>query len=191
LQARNSARVIISGSLQLFSDTFFTSFTDNQYFSGEITKWAFKERGILLASNITHNLVGQSTPPFYTVKDKIEYSVTIQEWNGQKWIPFISDKVQLEFTMLDPYVRVGLKPVDKGRYTAQLVVPDVYGIYSFKVDYYQLGYTALHLKDIHPVRPFLHNQYPRFLTIADPYYVASVSMLLGVFVLSIALLFSK
>jgi len=112
LQARNNARVIISGSLLLFSDRFFTSATDNQYFANELSKWVFKERGLLRASNITHHRVGEIEPPLmYRIKDSITYSVLIEEYNGQVWKPFQSKNVQLEFTMLDPYVLIFFKPV--------------------------------------------------------------------------------
>jgi len=193
LQARNNARVLVSGSLLLFSDKFFAATTGNQYFCSELSKWVFKERGLLMASNVSHHIVGEThPPPMYTVKDQIEYSIVIQDWNGQKWVPFHSTNVQLEFTMLDPYVRVFLTPNPKtGTYSVKFTVPDVYGIYSFKVDFQQLGYTSVHRKDVHSVRPFRHDQYERFLVTANPYYLSAMSMMVGVFVLTAFLLFSK
>jgi len=130
LQARNNARVIISGSLLLFSDRFFTSATDNQYFANELSKWVFKERGLLRASNITHHRVGEIEPPLmYRIKDSITYSVLIEEYNGQVWKPFQSKNVQLEFTMLDPYVRIFLNPSSTGHFTTTFTLPDVYGVF--------------------------------------------------------------
>jgi len=192
LQARNNARVVISGSLLFFSDKFFVGSSDNQYLTNELSKWVFKERGILSASNLTHHLVGEKVAPnIYTIKEKIEVSLSIKELKGDKWVPFVSDKVQLEFSMLDPYVRLFLKSDQSGRYSASFTVPDVYGVFSFKVDYVQLGYTFISLKDVFPVRPFWHNEYPRFLTMANPYYLSSISMLAGVFVLAFFLIFSS
>lgn len=75
LQARNNARVVISGSLDLFSDTFFTPATGNQ---SEICSWTFKERGILSASNISHHPAGQAeAPTLYTLRDVIEFSMSV------------------------------------------------------------------------------------------------------------------
>jgi len=59
LQARNNARVLISGSLSLFANRYFTKKTDNEYFADELSKWVFKERGVLRASNVTHHKVGE------------------------------------------------------------------------------------------------------------------------------------
>jgi oligosaccharyltransferase complex subunit beta len=191
LQARNNARVVISGSLQFFSDRFVNSATDNLYLATEISKWAFKERGVLRATNITHHRVGEThSPMFYTIKDDIVYSVHIEEKDGQKWVPFQSNNVQLEFSMLDPYVRTPLKS-DKGIFSTTFKAPDVYGVFSFKVDYHELGYTSLSLKTIQSVRPFRHDEYPRFIMTAYPYYTSATLMLGGVFVLFVFLLFSR
>jgi oligosaccharyltransferase complex subunit beta len=192
LQARNNARVVFSGSLQFFSDRFANSATDNLYLASEISKWTFKERGVLRATNITHHRVGETqSPQFYTIKDEIVYSVKIEEKDGQKWVPFQSNNVQLEFSMLDPYIRTPLKSDKSGIFSTTFKSPDVYGVFSFKVDYHELGYTSLSLKTIQSVRPFRHDEYPRFIMTAYPYYTSATLMLGGVFVLFVFLLFSR
>jgi oligosaccharyltransferase complex subunit beta len=192
LQARNNARVVISGSLLFFSDRFATSASDNQYLASEISKWTFKERGLLRATNITHHRAGESEPPsIYTIKDEIVYSVRIEEYNGNTWVPFQSNNVQLEFSMLDPYLRIPLKADKTGLFTTTFTAPDVYGVFSFKVDYHELGYTSLSLKTIQSVRPFRHDEYPRFIKTAFPYYLSSMIMLGGVFILFVVLMFTK
>jgi len=192
LQARNNARVLISGSLSLFSNRYFTKKTDNEFLTDELSKWVFKERGVLRASNVSHHKVGEkSEPPTYTIKDRIEYSLILEEWNGAKWVPFIADDVQVEFVMLDPYIRAPLKADNKGKYKIETILPDVYGVYSFKVEYRRMGYTNINLKTIVPVRPFRHDEYPRFLTMAYPYYLSSMSMVGGVILLTIFLLLTK
>jgi len=192
IQARNNARVVFSGSLLFFSDRFATSATDNYYLATEISKWAFKERGLLRATNITHHKVGETQAPLiYTIKDEITYSVRIEEYSGTDWVPFQSSNVQLEFAMLDPYVRIPLKADKTGLFTTTFVAPDVYGVFSFKVDYHELGYTALSLKTIQSVRPFRHDEYPRFIKTAFPYYTSASIMLAGVFVLFVFLMFSR
>jgi len=192
LSARNNARVLISGSLLLFSDRFFTSASDNQYFTNELSKWVFKERGLLRAGNVSHHRVGEVEPPhMYTVNDVITYSVLIEEYNGQAWVPFQSEIVQLEFSMLDPYVRTFLKPDKSGHFAVTFEVPDVYGVFSFKVNYHQIGYTSLSLKTLQSVRPFRHDEYERFIKTANPYYASAISMVAGVFVVFVFLLFTK
>jgi len=93
--------------------------------------------------------------------------------------------------MLDPYVRTLLKGDDKGKYSVIFTVPDVYGVFSFKLDYRRMGYTNINLKNIKSVRPFRHDEYPRFLSMAYPYYLSSVSMVFGVFLLTVFLIFTK
>jgi len=192
LQARNNARVLISGSLSLFSNRYFTKKTENEYFTNELSKWVFKERGVLRASNVSHHKVGEkSEPRTYTVKDRIEYTVVIEEWDGTKWIPYDKNDVQIEFIMLDPYIRAPLKSDKKGKYKIETALPDVYGVYTFKLDYKRKGFTNINLKNTVPVRPFRHDEYPRFLKMAYPYYLSSISMVGGVILLTIFLLFSS
>lgn len=198
LQARNNARVIFSGSLSLFSNKFFTTklasgkSSGNRDFAAEISKWALEERSVLRASNIAHHLVGEkSAPAAYTIKDNIQYSVDIHEWNGEKWVPFKAADVQLEFVMLDPYVRLPMQHDGQGHFTLKFVAPDVYGIFTFRVDYQRLGYSNLNLRTIHPVRPFRHDQYERFIAAAYPYYAGAFSMLGGVVLFSLLFLYNK
>jgi len=192
LQAKNSARVLISGSLSLFSNKYFTSAYDNEYLTDELSRWVFKERGVLRASNVTHHVVGdRREPATYTVKELIVYSVLIEEWDGSKWVPYNANDVQLEFIMLDPYVRTFLKSDNKGKYSVEFTIPDVYGVFSFKVDYKRQGYTNINLKNIKSVRPFRHDEYPRFIYMAYPYYLSAISMAAGVVILTIFLLFTK
>lgn len=55
----------------------------------------------------------------------------IEEWVDSKWVPFVADDLQLEFIMLDPYVRTKLKHTSEAKYSVVFKVPDVYGVYKF------------------------------------------------------------
>jgi oligosaccharyltransferase complex subunit beta len=89
-----------------------------------------------------------------------EYTIEIEEYKGKKWVPYNANDVQLEFIMLDPYVRLNLKNDNNGKYTALFNIPDVYGIFTFKVEYNRKGYGYLLSIDRTPVRPFRHTEYP-------------------------------
>jgi len=200
LQARNNARVVFSGSAEMFSDRFFKSSvqkwtTDgkakshdksgNEKFCSRLVQWAFQERGILRASNVQHHRVGETVAPYsYTIKDDIKYSISIEEWNGKKWVPFQAKDVQLEFRMLDPYVRTTLQHDDKGTFYTTFKLPDVYGVFTFKIEYIRRGYGFLTSITRTPVRPFRHNEYERFIESAYPYYASSFSMMVGLFIFS-------
>jgi len=209
LQARNNARVVFSGSLEFFSDEYFNSAAQkfsvdgkaqkyaksgNQDFATQVVQWLFQERGILRASNVRHHRAGEKESPYtYTIKENIEYSIDIQQWNGEtsKWEPFLAEDVQLEFRMLDAYVRTGLKGDKNGRYTTSFMLPDVYGVFTFKVEYTRRGYGFLSSITRTPVRPFRHNEYERFIGSAFPYYASAFSMMGGLFLFSWFFLYHK
>lgn len=204
VQARNNARILISGSLDLFSNRFFKSGVQkagsstkyqksgNEQFVTEISKWVFHERGHLKAVNVSHHKVGETNEPaMYRINDDLEYSVEIYEWSGTTWQPYVADDVQVQFYMMSPYVLKTLSNDQKGLYSTSFKVPDVYGVFQFKVEYQRLGYTSLSLSKQIPVRPFRHNEYERFITAAYPYYGASFSTMAGFFIFSIVYLYNK
>jgi len=195
LQARNNARAVFSGSAALFSDTYFnspavkrdgkSSKSGNEDFTRQLTEWLFQERGILRAVNVRHHRAGEKEAPFtYTIKEDVDYSVELQEWNGKEWVAFLADDVQLEFRMLDPYVRSTLKHDKNGKYTTSFKLPDVYGVFTFKIEYTRRGYGFLNSITRTPVRPFRHNEYERFIASAYPYYASAFSMMGGLFLFS-------
>ncbi|KAL9273430.1 Dolichyl-diphosphooligosaccharide--protein glycosyltransferase 48 kDa subunit-like protein [Drosera capensis] len=189
VQARNNARILISGSLKIFSDRFFRSGVQkagsptrfeksgNEQFLIELSKWIFHERGHLKAVNAKHHKVGEvDEPSIYRIMDDLEFSVEIYEWSGTSWEPYVADDVQIQFYMMSPYVLKTLSTDQKGLYYTSFKVPDVYGVFQFKVEYQRLRYTSLSLSKQIPVRPFRHNEYERFITTAYPYYGACLSM---------------
>ncbi|KAK4836391.1 hypothetical protein QYF36_022343 [Acer negundo] len=204
IQARNNARIVVAGSLSMFSNRFFRSGVQkagsstkyqksgNEEFLTELSKWVFHERGHLKAVNVRHHKVGESDEPaMYRINDDLDYSVEIYEWSGTSWEPYVADDVQLQFYMMSPYVLKTLSTDKKGLYSTSFKVPDVYGVFQFKVEYQRLGYTSLSLSKQIPVRPFRHNEYERFLPAAYPYYGASFSMMAGFFIFTVVHLYSK
>lgn len=201
LQARNNARVIFAGSLYFFSDEAFGSGVQkalsgnaipqsgNLDVATSLTKWVFGETGRLRVASVMHHKEGEATPPAaYTITDPVVYSINIEQLENGEWKPFRSNDVQLEFVRIDPFIRTTLKNVNAGRYQAKFKIPDVYGVYQFKVDYDRIGYTHLFNTTQVSVRPLEHTQYERFIPSAFPYYVSSFSMMIGVFLFSLVFL---
>ncbi|KAL9158504.1 hypothetical protein ABFS82_08G073300 [Erythranthe guttata] len=204
VQARNNARIMISGSLGLFSNRLFRSGVQkigslnkyeksgNEQFVTELSKWIFHERGHLKAVHLKHNKIGETEEPsIYRINDDLEFSVEIFEWSGTSWVPYVANDVQVQFYMMSPYVLKTLSTNQKGLYHTSFKVPDVYGVFQFKIEYQRLGYTTLSLSKQIPVRPFKHNEYERFITTAFPYYGASFSTMAGFFIFSIVYLYNK
>lgn len=204
MQARNNARILISGSLSMFSDRFYrsgvlkagssTKFekSGNEQFLTELSKWIFHERGHLKVINLKHHKIDEKEEPaVYRIKDDLEFSVEIYEWSGNSWVPYVTNDVQVQFYMMSPYVLKTLATDQKGLYHTSFKVPDVYGVFQFKLEYHRLGYTSLSLSKQIPVRPFRHNEYERFITTAYPYYGASFTTMAGFFIFSFAFLYHK
>jgi oligosaccharyltransferase complex subunit beta len=147
--------------------------------------WAFHEKGILRVKSVAHNRVNETeSSAVYTIKEMLQYKIEIEEYTGRRWVPFVADDVQLEFIMLDPYLRTNLKSDGKGTFTSIFQIPDVYGFFTFKVEYSRKGFSHLNSITRVPVRPFRHTQYERFIHAAYPYYAGSLSMLVGLFLFS-------
>ncbi|KAL2905614.1 Dolichyl-diphosphooligosaccharide--protein glycosyltransferase 48 kDa subunit [Bienertia sinuspersici] len=206
VQARNNARVLISGSLDMFSDRFFRSSVEkagstykykksgNEQFLMELSKWILHERGHLKAVNIRHHRLGETNEPsIYRINDDLEFSVEIYEWSGTRWEPYVADDVQVQFYMMSPYVLKTLSNDKKGLYYTSFKVPDVYGVFQFKVEYQRLVIQAYlcQNRNLIPVRPFKHDEYERFIPVAFPYYGGSFSMMAAFFIFSILYLYHK
>jgi oligosaccharyltransferase complex subunit beta len=132
----------------------------------------------------------------YRIKDDMSHEITVSEWYNSQWNAFKTDDLQFEAVMLDPYVRKTLK-LKKGvaqdshatRYVTHYRLPDHYGVFTLKVEYNRHGYSSFKKASIVEVRPFRHNEYPRFLVTAYPYYVNSFSLMVGFLLVSVVFLF--
>ncbi|KAI8331440.1 Dolichyl-diphosphooligosaccharide--protein glycosyltransferase subunit WBP1 [Choanephora cucurbitarum] len=180
LQSRNSARVAFAGSLSMFSNDYMNAAnTGNEAFVRQLSQWTFQEKSVLKVTQHGHHHLNETEQPaWYRVKDEMVYYADIMEYKDDQWIPYEANDVQLEIIMLDPYIRTTLKN-HHGRFEAQLRLPDVYGVFTLKINYKRAGLSYLTAEDQVSIRPFRHNEYPRFLTAAYPYYASTLSMIVG------------
>ncbi|KAK3867607.1 hypothetical protein Pcinc_026962 [Petrolisthes cinctipes] len=203
LQARNNARVVVSGSLEFFSDAFimasvqtpqgsFHERSGNGKVVEALSRWVFKEEGVLRVVSIDHHLEGEKHPPAaYTIKQDVEYKIKVERLVAGSWKPFNTTDLQMEFVRIDPFVRVTMIPNSEGVFSVTFKVPDVYGVYQFKVEYNRVGFTRLFNTTQVSVRPFTHLEYERFIECAYPYYASAISMMVGVFFFSLVFLHHK
>jgi len=201
--------------LAVLSDT--ASPSGNKEFCNSLSQWTFAEKGVLRVSNVTHHRL-DGTPPelllkqkerpdlpvslfadpeitrnslVYRIKDDLVYSFFMEEYDGSNWVPFHADDVQLEFVMLDPYIRKTMQSNGKGLFTCHLKAPDVYGIFKFHIMYRRTGLTTIAFDTLVSVRPFKHNEYERFIEAAYPYYSSAFTIMAGFFIFSFYFLYSK
>ena len=204
-QARNNRRVVISGSANMCSDKMYylsnvnginIAESPNAKFCMDILNWNFQRSGVLKFENVRHNRKsdGKSLST-YRIKDELEYFIDIYEYEYKtdSWKPYVTDDIQIEYVMMNPYYINQLKMValNKPTYYVQFKAPEKFGVFKFIVDYKRLGYSYIFSSTKVPLRPFNHNEYLRFLPCAYPYYL-SVFTVLGSFVLfSILFLYGK
>ena len=121
----------------------------------------------------------------YRVKDTVNFHIDLSQHapNGG-WQPAPKDlDLQVSLVMLDPYVTTKLSAeaptsvLSSGqaqtnattRYSATFRLPDRHGVFTFHVDWKRQGWSYVKTKDTAPVRPFNHDEHPRFLSAAYPY----------------------
>ncbi|KAF8749970.1 Dolichyl-diphosphooligosaccharide--protein glycosyltransferase 48 kDa subunit [Rhizoctonia solani] len=151
-------------------------------FSDEFAKAEVSPVNHRLASTPAHNAT--IAPTRYTVKDNVVYEIHVSKFDGQtgEWTPDSGiEDMQLDFTMLDPHIRVNLPGVktEPGVYRVEFRAPDRHGVFKFIVDWRRKGYTYLESSTTVSVVPPRHDGYPRFLSAAWPYYVGAISTSVG------------
>ncbi|KAG0320387.1 hypothetical protein BGZ99_004545 [Dissophora globulifera] len=201
LQARNNARVAFLGSTEMLTDKFFNAkakkhgeaetVSGNRKFIEELTKWTFREKGVLEVVAVEHHKVGElEAPAHYRIKDNMTYTIHLAEYHDGEWHPFSADDVQLELIMLDPYVRKTLDQIalteesTVGSFSTTVQLPDQYGVFKFMVNYKRPGLGYVESVTTVGIHPFRHDQYPRFISQAKPYYTSAASMGVGLLIFS-------
>ena len=203
-QARNNRRIVVLGSTEVCSDKFYylsmgednKSILDspNAIFCKDIINWNFQRTGVLKFTNVKHNNNKGQTLETYRIKDYLEYYIDILEYDytTDSWKNYDADDIQLSFIMMNPYYINQMKRLyGKPTYYAKFRAPEKHGVFKFIVDYHRTGYSYIFSSTKIPLRPFYHNEFPRFIPCAYPYYV-SVFVILGAFILfSILFLYGK
>jgi len=205
LQARNNARMVVSGSIELFSDGFSDQpvaengqralLSGNSHFTTLLSQWCFAEQGRLRASQVVLSTVSGEVgmPAELCIKDLLNFEIKLEEWiaQTQQWQPYVANDVQLELNLLDTKLRLLLRADQAGSYTAKFSLPNKPGAYQLKVNYWRRGYSAVEVVNPLTVRPFRHDEYDRLLLVATPYYASSFAMMAGTFVFGCFLLHCK
>ncbi|CCE78609.1 Piso0_000634 [Millerozyma farinosa CBS 7064] len=180
-QALNNARLVWLGSGSLVNN--------------EILDWVFQAKKVLKLQFVQHYHNDRPqfiNPKTYRIKDNIFYTVGISEYVNGRLAPYKVDndkeKLQIEFTMLDPYQRINLKPLGSGSskgdntldtyiYYANFTIPDRHGIFTLDLDYKLNGLGYISDKRVVNVRHLANDEYKRSWEIPNSwFYVASASL---------------
>lgn len=199
LSTRTHSRAVYFGSLIALSDgAFAAAGPDHSEALTSLAAWTYGHAGVIELRDVRHfardgDGVQRDS---YRVKDVLVFEARLVEWDGEarEWRPFEAHDVQLEFVMLNPWVRTRLRMDSaggSGAYRAEVQVPDQIGVYKFVVEYYRAGVSHISYAQVVPIRPYLHNEYKRFIVQAYPYYATSFSMLVGVLLLGVVLMYGN
>lgn len=192
IQGRNNARAAVIGSVDMLSDEILKKAKGNAGFASESLKWVFQQKSVLKSSTIRHRIIGgEYQPSMYRIKDDVEVFIDIEECTGSACAPYSGTDVQIELVMLDPYIRKTLTNLGNGTFTAKMKVPDVYGVFKWIVDYKRPGLSWIYQSETVPIRPFRHDEYPRFLSQAFPYYSSVLAMTIGFLCTGAFFMYSK
>ncbi|TBU26101.1 dolichyl-diphosphooligosaccharide-protein glycosyltransferase [Dichomitus squalens] len=186
-QALSNARATWVGGIEIFSDEYINKEiskgvkSGNRQFVKDVAAWTFQEANVLRIDTVEHHRVNETLPrETYTINNQVTYTAYISQYDPELdlWEPYsgIND-LQLEFTMLDPHIRTSLPPVagEPGKYSVSFRVPDRHGVFKFNVDYKRKGWSYLSSTTVVPIVPPRHDEYPRFLSAAWPYYAGAFS----------------
>ncbi|KAJ1970883.1 oligosaccharyl transferase glycoprotein complex, beta subunit [Dimargaris xerosporica] len=205
-QSKSNARVALVGSSTMFSNTAFNATVNaegemagNKQFCQELSQWAFHEKGVLQVQSVVFrkstDLPATSNPSTFRIRDEIEYRIELSHYIHDQWHPIQLSDVQFEAIMLDPYIRKTLTAVDSTPTStvlaATMQLPDVYGVFTFAVNYHRVGLSNIHHTDIVSILPFKHNEYRRYIPAAFPYYASSASLLLAFIAFSVVWLYNR
>ncbi|KAL8841204.1 MAG: hypothetical protein Q9170_000993 [Blastenia crenularia] len=141
MQARNSARFTILGSVEALENTWFDAkvkavgaketATSNREFAKYLSAWTFMETGVLKVGEVEHHLsslpengagndsvaqIGFLNPKIYRIKNDVTFNIELCEYSFDHTGPFTpssEDAVQLEFTMLSPFYRLDLQAISE------------------------------------------------------------------------------
>ena len=94
--------------------------------------------------------------------------------------------------MLDPYYRVNLEREGKNSatYSYKFRVPDKLGVYKFVIQHWRYGYTFIDETLEVSIIQFRHDEFPRFLRVAFPYYTTIFATMAATFLFLVFFLYS-
>ncbi|KAI9222195.1 Oligosaccharyltransferase 48 kDa subunit beta-domain-containing protein [Blastocladiella britannica] len=179
VQATNGARALVLGSAGMLANA---AFSPNRAIVDQLLQWTMHEKSVVRVVSASHAKFGGSKQlDMYRIRDTITYNITLQQWTVDRWRPYLvaaGDQLQWSATMLDPYLRLPMSlaftTATAATYTVTAQLPDVYGVFTLAVQHARAGWTWIDHAETISIRPFRHNEYPRWLTVAWPYYAAVV-----------------
>ncbi|SDA02491.1 BZ3501_MvSof-1269-A2-R1_Chr12-3g03635 [Microbotryum saponariae] len=193
-QAKNNARITFVGSTDVFSDVFQSTSIESSNGLRQVDL-ALPKTGVIRIDATRHYRVSDGQrQDLYCMGEELAYNVDLVVKDKDANLLAHLDDLQLDFTMLDPHLRVPLTISDQVhgrmgetavRYTTSFQAPDRHGVFTLRVDYRRPGWSFLDEKAVVSVAPSRHDEFERFITGALPYYGGALSVSVATLVLVI------
>lgn len=195
-QSLNNARSLWLGDSSILEDS---KFEQNSKLIKDLIDWTFQIKNVIKIQEVKHSHVdgtGYEERP-YKIKDEIVYSISVSQWDGEKWSPFNTNDIQVDIKLLDPYHRLTLEQKeiksDSTIYGVQFKLPDHHGVFSFHTDYKRSGYSYIDDKKILSIRHLANDEYERSWDITNSWvYLSSIfAVLISWIIFTTGFIFTK
>lgn len=162
IQGINHARVVASGSLDMFSDELFSkSKQANRKFAMNLVDWMSHKIGYLRVKNNRGTCVDQNNEPSdCPVRSNFIYDLEIDEWDTERgsWKPYSAYDVYFKLYFMDEKINKKMERVSEGKYHVSAQVPDRMGTYTMSLKYNRPGYNIITCEDKIFVRPWHYKE---------------------------------
>ena len=130
----------------------------------------------------------------YRVNDKINIRMCLINFNNDRFIPSNPFDFQFELKMMNTQLRRSFDTIDsdgclKLKEPVQLLGKPA--VYTLKINYNRPGWSQLSHNERLLVRPFRHDEFPRFLKVAVPYYASWIGLLVASYFILLPNLFKN
>ena len=198
LESRKGSRFAVVSSPELFNN-----------FSESVIKgvieWLQKSKFNFKIASISHELSESfSSSPnrgrtelestIYRVKDRINVRMCLVEAsNNERFIPENSADFQFELKMMNIQLRKSFDSIDSDGClnSKNIQLPGKPAIYTLQINYNRPGWSQLNHNEKLLVRPYRHDEFPRFLKVAIPYYASWLSILIASYLILLPSFFKQ
>ncbi|ELP91019.1 dolichyl-diphosphooligosaccharide--protein glycosyltransferase, putative [Entamoeba invadens IP1] len=201
LQARNNARVVVSGSTKLFSNKAFVneyhtqnqkSVLDNKKFTKSVLEWVTQKSGVLVLKSFSWTKIDGVPAVSYdnqiVIGDTLKVQLEVEEKMNNKVTGYDAQDLQVEMKLLFPEASVYLTSQGEGKYEGIIKTPLKFGVYTLLFKYNKPLQTYLEKKVTIPLRTYRSTQRESAYTIKEAYpFFIAVATMIGSFVLFIPL----
>ena len=165
----------------------------------ELVQWVQGDSFNVKIASLSHGLSGgwghrgktELETTIYRINDRIDVRLCLLDGNsGERFHPSDPTDFQFELKMMNIQLRKSFDSASDGCLLASNIqLPPKPAVYTLRISHNRPGWSQLNFEERILVRPFRHNEFPRFLSIAVPYYVSWLGILVASYFILLPSLF--